>query len=145
MQTYDAVFVGAGRNALVAAALVAKRGWSVLLLDRSDRPGGFVRTEELTLPGFLHDTWSSAHPLFVTGPAYAQLRDDLSDRGLEYLSGQYPTGVSLAGGRSAVLAAGEEGVQEAERLAPGDGAVWAEMFASFMVHAGRVSSSSAST
>jgi len=138
MQTYDAVFVGAGHNALVAAALLARQGWSVLLLDRADRPGGFVRTEELTLPGFLHDTWSSAHPLFVSGPAYGELRDDLTARGLEYVTAPYPTGVSLAGGRSAVLAAGEEGALEAERLAPGDGAVWQETFAGFWPHAGPV-------
>jgi len=132
MKTYDAVFVGTGHNALVAAAYLARAGWSVLMLERNDRPGGFVRTDELTLPGFRHDTYSAAHPLFVSGPAYAELGPELEARGLRYVSAEHPGGVSLEDGRSAVLFSDvAQTAADADRLAPGDGAAWLAMFEEF--------------
>lgn len=80
----DAVIIGSGINGLVAAAELAKAGWSVALFERNDALGGFIATEERTLPGYRHDTYSSWHPLFVSGPAYAALGDDLHRVGLEY-------------------------------------------------------------
>ena len=128
MNSYDAIFVGAGHNALVAAAYLARAGWSVLLLERNDRPGGFVRTDELTLPGFKHDTYSSAHPLLVASPVYAELGPDLEACGLRYVSAQYATGVSLEGGGSAVLGHDTAAnAAELERLRSGEGAAWTAM------------------
>ncbi|WP_017240883.1 phytoene desaturase family protein [Streptomyces sp. SS] len=83
-RTVDAVVVGSGVNGLVAAAELAKGGWSVALVERNKRLGGFIATEQRTLPGYLHDTYSSWHPLFVSGPAYATLGEDLHRHGLEY-------------------------------------------------------------
>src|SRR5579859_4451063 len=132
METYDVVCIGSGHNALIAAAYLAKAGWGVLVLERNDRPGGLVRTEELTLPGYLHDTYSTAHPLLLAGRAYAELGPDLGERGLRYLNTDLPTGVSLPDGRSAVLSSSlEANVAEAERLAPGDGAALAELMGEF--------------
>ncbi|WP_028925129.1 phytoene desaturase family protein [Pseudonocardia acaciae] len=82
--TVDAVVIGAGINGLVASAELAKAGWSVALVEGGDRLGGFIATEERTLPGYLHDTFSSWHPLFTSGPAYAALGPDLHRHGLEY-------------------------------------------------------------
>ena len=82
--TFDAVVIGSGVNGLVAAARLAKGGWSVALVEGRDSLGGFIATEERTLPGYLHDTYSSWHPLFVSGPAYAALGADLHRHGLEY-------------------------------------------------------------
>ena len=47
---HDAVVVGAGHNALVTAALLAREGWRVLVLERRDIVGGAASTEEL-FPG----------------------------------------------------------------------------------------------
>jgi phytoene dehydrogenase-like protein len=80
----DAIVVGSGINGLVAAAELAQAGWSVILLERNAEIGGFVATEERTLPGYLHDTFSSWHPLFVSGPAYAGLGKLLHQNGLGY-------------------------------------------------------------
>lgn len=132
MSSHDAVFVGTGHNALVAAAYLARAGWDVLMIERNDRPGGFVRTDELTLPGFKHDTYSSSHPLFVAGPAYAELGPELEQRGLRYLTSDYPTGVSLPGGRGMVLFGdAEANVAELERLAAGDGAAYGQLLQEF--------------
>jgi phytoene dehydrogenase-like protein len=80
----DAVVVGSGINGLVAAAELAQAGWSVLLLERNAELGGFIAGQERTLPGYRHDTFSSWHPLFVTGAAYARLGPALHEHGLEY-------------------------------------------------------------
>lgn len=84
MSRYDAVVIGAGINGMVAAAELAGAGWSVCLVDARDRLGGFIDSGELIEPGFTHDTFSSWHPLFVTGGAHAALVDDLARHGLRY-------------------------------------------------------------
>ncbi|MFD0476417.1 NAD(P)-binding protein [Nonomuraea thailandensis] len=76
--------IGAGINGLVAAAELAGAGWTVVLLETRDRLGGFIDSEKLTIPGHVHDTFSSWHPLFVAGGAYAELGAALHQRGLEY-------------------------------------------------------------
>lgn len=83
-QEADAIVIGSGINGLVAAAELAQAGWSVILVERNAKLGGFIATEERTLPGYLHDTFSSWHPLFVTGGAYATLGEMLHRHGLEY-------------------------------------------------------------
>jgi phytoene dehydrogenase-like protein len=80
----DAIVVGSGINGMVSAAELARAGWSVILLERNAEIGGFIATEERTLPGYLHDTFSSWHPLFVSGHAYAALGELLHRHGLEY-------------------------------------------------------------
>ncbi len=73
MPEYDAVLVGSGINSLACAALLARGGRRVCVLERNDWLGGAVKTEELTRPGFLHDTFSAWHPLWVGGSAHAEL------------------------------------------------------------------------
>ncbi|HEX8769645.1 MAG TPA: NAD(P)/FAD-dependent oxidoreductase, partial [Acidimicrobiales bacterium] len=58
----DAVVIGAGPNGLVAANLLVDAGWSVVVVEAQDEPGGGVRTAELTLPGFRHDVFSAFYP-----------------------------------------------------------------------------------
>lgn len=80
----DAVVIGSGINGMVAAAELARAGWSVALVERNPELGGFIATQQRTLPGYRHDTYSSWHPLFVSGAAYASLGADLHRLGLEY-------------------------------------------------------------
>ncbi|MGH2677070.1 MAG: phytoene desaturase family protein [Actinomycetota bacterium] len=47
----DVVVIGAGHNGLVCAALLARAGLDVEVLDRRDRPGGAADTAEIA-PGF---------------------------------------------------------------------------------------------
>ena len=96
--------VGSGHNGLVAAAYLARAGWSVEVLERNAVAGGTVATEELTLPGFLHDTFSSWHPLFMGSAAYAELGTELEARGLRYVNTDVPTGVAFGDGRALVAA-----------------------------------------
>lgn len=50
MRRYDAIVVGAGHNGLVAAALLARKGWSVLVVERRGVVGGAAASEEI-FPG----------------------------------------------------------------------------------------------
>src|SRR2546423_14586232 len=102
MPEYDAVIVGSGVNSLACAALLARAGWRVCVLERNDWFGGAIKTEELTEPGFLHDTFSAWHPLWVGGAAHAELGDELAARGLEYLNTELPTATAFPDGGSAV-------------------------------------------
>ncbi|HEX6291249.1 MAG TPA: NAD(P)/FAD-dependent oxidoreductase [Herpetosiphonaceae bacterium] len=139
MDSFDAVFIGSGHNALIAAAYLARAGWSVLVLERNDRPGGLVRTEELTLPGFKHDVYSSAHPLFATSQAYADLGPELAQYGLNYVNIDVPTGVSMPDGQAAIFPRDMAAIMaEADRLAPGDGAAFQQMIGEFSAYAPQV-------
>jgi phytoene dehydrogenase-like protein len=74
---YDAIVVGSGPNGLAAAITLAKAGLSVLVLEANETPGGGVKTEALTLPGFAHDVCSSIHPLAVASPFFRTLDLDV--------------------------------------------------------------------
>lgn len=103
MASFDAVIVGSGINSMACGALLARAGWGVCVLEREDVLGGAVRTEELTEPGFVHDTFSAWHPLWVGGAAHGELGDDLAARGLEYLNTDHPTATAFPDGGAAFL------------------------------------------
>src|ERR1700749_4407259 len=84
-RSVDAIVVGSGHNGLVAAAYLARAGWEVEVLERNGAAGGAVATEELTDPGFRHDTFSCWHPLFHISGAFAERGDELAAHGLEYV------------------------------------------------------------
>src|SRR3954469_22410061 len=83
MERYDAIIIGSGPNGLSAAITLAQHGRSVLLLEAEATPGGAVMTEELTLPGFRHDTFSSVYPAGVASPVFARM--PLAAYGLEWV------------------------------------------------------------
>ncbi|HET7807230.1 MAG TPA: NAD(P)/FAD-dependent oxidoreductase, partial [Gaiellaceae bacterium] len=105
----DAVVVGSGINSLACAALLARGGWSVRVLEREDVLGGCIRTAELTEPGYRHDVFSAWHPLWVGGAAHAELADELAARGLEYLNTDHPTATLFPDGEAAFLLRSTEG------------------------------------
>ena len=68
-----ATVVGSGPNGLTAAAVLARAGLRVRVLEAADTIGGGVRTEALTLPGFRHDVGSAVHPAALTSPIFRAL------------------------------------------------------------------------
>jgi choline dehydrogenase-like flavoprotein len=75
--------VGSGPNGLTAAAVLARAGRQVLVLEALNTPGGGMRTEELTLPGYLHDLCSAAHPMGILSPIFRSL--PLERHGLRWI------------------------------------------------------------
>jgi phytoene dehydrogenase-like protein len=129
---HDVVIVGSGINSLACAALLARAGWDVCVLEQGDRLGGAIRTEEITVPGFRHDVFSAWHPLWVGGAAHALLGDDLGRRGLEYLNTELPTASAFPDGSSAFLLRTIEA--NAAELGP-DGSAWRRAVEGFMPNA----------
>jgi phytoene dehydrogenase-like protein len=122
---YDAVIVGSGINSLACAALLARGGWSVCVLEREVELGGAIKTTELTQTGFKHDVFSAWHPLWVGGAAHAELGEELAQRGLEYLNTESPTATTFPDGESAFLTTNRDSnATELERHAAGDGEAW---------------------
>ena len=84
-ESFDIVVAGAGHNSLIAAAYLSRAGYRCVVLEGRAVAGGDCVTEELTLPGFRHDTCASAHVVLQDSP---MLRNDelrLADYGLEYI------------------------------------------------------------
>jgi len=122
MTEADHVIVGSGINALVCAAILAGKGGRVLVLERNDRIGGCIRTEEITAPGFVHDVMATTFVLFMTGPGYAALGADLGRHGLEFCHTDSPTGVLRPDGSHAVLTMNQAAnIAAFNAIAAGDG------------------------
>jgi phytoene dehydrogenase-like protein len=127
----DAIVVGAGPNGLVAANLLADRGWDVLVLEAAAEPGGAVRSAELTgQPGFVHDVFSAFYPFAVASPAIRGL--DLEAHGLEWRHGPLVVAHPAADGTCAVLSRDlEETAACLDSFAPGDGDAWRRLYATW--------------
>jgi phytoene dehydrogenase-like protein len=118
----DAVVVGAGPNGLAAAITLARAGVSVVVLEAADKPGGGTRSEELTLPGFVHDVCSAIHPLGVSSPFFLDV--PLTDFGLEWVHPETPVAHPLPDGRAGVI---EQSLDETVSALGRDGAAWRRM------------------
>ena len=82
-QEYDVIIAGGGHNGLACGAYLAKAGKKVIVLEARDLVGGGVMTEELTLPGFKHNTHSYMHTYIFRGPIYDEL--ELEKHGSSYI------------------------------------------------------------
>ena len=69
-QDCPAVIVGSGINGLAAAAELAGAGLKVIVIESNETMGGCTRTDELTLPGYLHDVGSAVFPMAAASPFF---------------------------------------------------------------------------
>ncbi|WP_330234625.1 phytoene desaturase family protein [Streptomyces sp. NBC_00566] len=112
----SAVVVGGGPNGLAAAALLAKAGLDVTLLEAAEEVGGGTRSYEALLPGLLHDHCSAIHPMAVTSPALREL--ELERHGLRWRLADIDCVHPLDDGTAGVLM---RSVTETARLLGADG------------------------
>ncbi|MCH5670387.1 phytoene desaturase family protein [Streptomyces gilvus] len=124
----DACVVGAGPNGLTAAVELARRGFSVAVFEARDTVGGGSRTEELTLPGFLHDPCSAAHPLGINSPAFRAL--PLERYGLQWLHADLAMAHPFPDGTAAVLA--RSVAETAASFGPRDAGTYRRLVAPFL-------------
>ncbi|MEQ6250237.1 NAD(P)/FAD-dependent oxidoreductase [Sulfitobacter sp. HNIBRBA3233] len=123
MAAVDHLIIGSGINALVAAAMLSRKGDSVLVIEREDRIGGCMFTSDaVTRPGFHHDVMAATFVLFLTGPAHEALGEDLAKHGLEFCHTATPTAALRPSGEATVLHMDREAnVAAFNACAPGDG------------------------
>jgi phytoene dehydrogenase-like protein len=82
--TYDVIIIGGGPNGLTAGAYLAKAGAKVLVSERRYEIGGGLATEEeITIPGFYHNTHSIYHMMVDYAPPIPDL--DLASYQVEYI------------------------------------------------------------
>jgi len=123
----DAVVIGAGPNGLVAANALADAGWDVVLVEQSDRTGGAVRSDCVTLPGFVTDMFSAFYPLAAASSVIRAL--DLERHGLTWCRAPSVLAHALDDGRAAVLhTAVEDTAAGLEEFGAGDGDAWLQLF-----------------
>ena len=101
MRRYDVAVVGSGPNGFAAAITAQQAGLSVVILEAEEKIGGGVRSEPLTLPGFVHDIGSAIHPLGAGSPFFNTL--PLSDYGLEWVYPEAAVAHPLDGGQAFTL------------------------------------------
>src|SRR6476646_4352680 len=114
----NAVVIGAGPNGLAAAIRLAEAGHPVTVLEAAPRLGGAVVTEELTLPGFRHDTFSSVYPAGAASPVFARM--PLERFGLRWVHPPVALAHPFPDGRAAAFSHNlNETVNTLDRLTPG--------------------------
>jgi phytoene dehydrogenase-like protein len=118
----DAVIVGAGPNGLVAANVLADRGWDVVVLEAEAEPGGAVRSAELLEPGFVTDRFSAFYPLSAVSPHIAAL--DLERFGLVWSHAPDVLAHPTADGTARLSRDIDETAASLDGFSPGDGAAW---------------------
>ncbi len=132
---YEALVVGSGPNGLAAAITLARAGKRVLVLEAATRAGGAVASEELTLPGFVHDPYSSVYPAGAASPVFAAM--PLHDHGLRWIHPRVCLAHPLPDGRAAALYRDlEQTAASLDAIHAGDGARWQEFAAPFVDHFG---------
>lgn len=120
----SAVVVGSGPNGLAAAVALARAGVAVTVVEARDTIGGGTRTEELTVPGLLHDVCSAMHPLGVGSPFLQTL--DLGRHGLEWCWPEIDLVHPLDSGAAGVL---RRDIDATIRGLGSDGPAWGRLFA----------------
>ena len=131
--TANALVIGSGPNGLAAAITLAQAGHPVTVLEAAPRAGGAVVTEQLTLPGFQHDTFSSVYPAAAASPVFE--RFPLEQHGLRWVHPDACYAHPLEDGRGAVLYRDLDRTAESlERLAPGQGEGWRRFATPFVEH-----------
>jgi phytoene dehydrogenase-like protein len=82
-----------------------------------------MRSEELTLPGFVHDVCSAVHPLAVASPFFREI--PLAEHGVELIQPPAALAHPFDDGTAAVL---ERSVEETGRTLGPDAAAWRRVF-----------------
>ncbi|MCB1623471.1 MAG: NAD(P)/FAD-dependent oxidoreductase [Pseudomonadales bacterium] len=85
MADFDVVVAGGGVNGLACAAVLAREGLTVCVVERNPWVGGGAVTREVTVPGFKHDLFGSSHVWIQCNADFKSIQPELEQFGLKYL------------------------------------------------------------
>jgi phytoene dehydrogenase-like protein len=119
----SAIVVGSGPNGLACAAALVRAGLDVTVLEAEPTIGGGTRTEELTVPGVLHDVCSAVHPMAAGSPFFRSL--ELERFGLEWCWPEVDCAHPLDDGGAGVLL---RSLDETAHGLGADGKAWKRVF-----------------
>ncbi|MEP7048824.1 MAG: NAD(P)/FAD-dependent oxidoreductase [Pseudomonadota bacterium] len=123
----DVIVIGSGPNGLVAANMMARKGFKVLVLEaNAKRPGGALGSEELTRPGFVHDVGAGFFPFGKSSPAFVEL--GLESIGVTWKNARFESCHPARDGSYACIARDPE-LAAAHFGSPQDGAAWRKLAA----------------
>jgi phytoene dehydrogenase-like protein len=131
MTSFDIIVIGGGHNGLVSAAVLAKSGRKVLVLEAAGDVGGAARTEEFA-PGFC--TSSIAHLLNRLHPEVVK-RLELERHGLEIARGDFVPSVALSRDGPPLVLHGAYG-EVLTGASPSEQTAWKELRAQLLRYAG---------
>ncbi|MEE8448393.1 MAG: NAD(P)/FAD-dependent oxidoreductase [Thermodesulfobacteriota bacterium] len=124
---YDVVIIGAGPNGLTAGAYLSKAGLKVLLVERRLESGGGLATEEITWPGFYHNT----HAMYMMMVDFAPVYKDFPLEEKYKVSHIYPplqVAMPGEGGWLCLYSDLERTCQSLARLSPKDAQSYRELY-----------------
>ncbi len=130
MTSFDAIVIGGGHNGLVCAAMLAKSGRKVLVLEASTEIGGAARTEEF-FPGFHAST---AHILNRLHPEVVKALD-LEKHGLAFERGGFMPTVALSATGEPLTLHGAYG-ESLSGASVAEQAAWKELRAQLLRYSG---------
>ncbi len=93
--------IGSGPNGLAAAIVLLQAGVEVEVREAADWVGGGLHSEELTLPGFVHDICATVQPLAAGSPFFRTL-----ELGVEWVHPEAPAAHPLDDGTAVMLERG---------------------------------------
>jgi phytoene dehydrogenase-like protein len=101
MQEYDAIIIGGGHNGLILGNYLQKAGLRTLILERRLEIGGGLSTEEITIPGFVHNLHSYFHDTINIMPPYLDL--ELEKFNARYYRPPVQAGIALRNGQAITM------------------------------------------
>ncbi len=123
----DAIVIGSGPNGLTAATLLARAGWSVTVLEGNPVIGGAVASEEMTVPGYVHDPFSAFYGVLHCSPVFEEL--NLARR-VDWATFDVPVAASVSPERAGLCYAdAEQTAKGLGAIAPRDAGAWRDMVA----------------
>ena len=99
---YDVIIIGGGPNGLAVAAYLSKAGAKVIVLEKSFETGGGLATEDLTIPGFIHNSHAVYHLMVDYAPPYQDLKLE-QDYDVRYVYPELQFAMPLSDGKCLCL------------------------------------------
>ncbi|MFQ5914353.1 MAG: phytoene desaturase family protein, partial [Nitrospinota bacterium] len=127
MADFDFIIIGGGHNALICGTYLAKSGQRTLVLERRSRLGGGSISEEVTVPGFLHNLHSAFHRYVPDLPWYKDL--DLGRFGVRYYQAEVQNMLPISDGRCLIIHRDyQTSVKKIARVSERDAKVYADLY-----------------